>query len=90
MFLYSLLLQKVTEYLLCVRIQGYNHEQDRDCPCPNSVVTGKDRQQIMCNRSVGRGVEGKLRVLLEHEVRIFPQKVKDCCKQRWLITYHVF
>lgn len=89
--LYSFLLPKVTEYLLlCARIQGYNHEQDRDHSCPHSVLSGKNRQQITCNNSVGSTVKGKQRVLLEHEVRIFPLKSKDCCKQRWLTTNYVF
>lgn len=88
MVLYSFFLRKVTEYLLSARIQGYNN--NRDCPCPLSIVTGKHRQQILCNSSVGCTVKGKLRVLLEDEVRIYTQNTKDCCKQRWLITNDVF
>lgn len=45
MILYSFLIQEVTEYVLGVRIQGYNHEQDI---FPHSVVSGKNRQYVMC------------------------------------------
>ena len=53
-------------------------------------LSGKNRQQVMCNNSVGSAVKGKQRVPLEHEVRIFPLKSKDYYKQRLLITNYVF
>ena len=53
-------------------------------------LSGKNRQQIMCNNSIGSAGKGKHRALLQHEVRIFPLNSKDYYKQRWLITNYVF
>lgn len=85
-FFFSFLPQKISAVHLSARIEGYNHKVNRDCLCPHSVVSGKNRQPKMCNNSVGSALKGKQRFSVRHEVRIFPLKCKGYYKQRWLVT----